>query len=285
MPAAASEAPVAIPCGPPPRGMSCIPGGLFLRGSSNGPRNERPPAMVWLQTFYMDLNEVTYAEYCACVSAGKCPRSGPRYKDFNRPRQPINGVSWHDAVAYCRYQGKQLPTEAQWEKAARGTDGRRYPWGNGHATCALAVIKDKSGRSCGVRKKGRKPEKGRPLKIGSRPPTIHGLYDMAGNSWEWVWDWYSKSYSECGDDCLGVDPKGPCQGRTRCSGHRYKIVRGGSWYWDASFATTTFRRRHVPSNRPFHHFGFRCACSIEQAQQLAATEHPDDAVRGGGTAR
>ena len=259
-----SHFPEIRPCADAPRGMSCIPGGPFLRGSDEGPKSARPSATVWVQTFYMDQNEVTVAEYKRCVKRGKCEKSGPRYADFSRPRQPINGVSWFEARAYCQVHGKHLPTEAEWEKAARGVDGRLYPWGNEPATCERAVIKDERGRSCGVRKRGRSPKKGRVWVVGEKPPTLHGLYDMAGNSYEWVADWYSESYHSCGDDCLGVNPRGPCRGADRCSKHAHKVVRGGSWYWPASHATTVYRRRHVPSNRPFHHFGFRCAASVEE---------------------
>ena len=266
--ALADDKPSPVACESAPDAMACIAGGAFTRGSNAGPKNEQPEASIWLQTFYMDVQEVTSAEYKACVKAKKCPRSGPAYNDFSRPKQPINGISWHDAVAFCESVGKQLPTEAQWEKAARGTDARLYPWGNEEATSELAVIKDRRGRSCGVKKIGSKPNTGRTFEIGSKPVALHGLYDMSGNSWEWVADWYSKSYESCGEACEGVDPKGPCNGASECKGHHFKIVRGGSWYWDASYATTTYRRRHFPKNRPFHHFGFRCAATVEQAQAI-----------------
>jgi len=245
-------------------GMSCIPGGAFTRGHDEGPKHARPAAEVYVETFYMDQNEVTVAEYKRCVREKKCPKSGPRYADFNRPKQPINGVSWYDAVAYCQARGKHLPTEAEWEKAARGTDQRLYPWGNEPATCERAVLKDERGRGCGVKKRGKHPEKSRVWEVGQKPPTLHGLYDMAGNSFEWVADWHSKDYTACGEACLGVNPKGPCQGAETCPKHSHKVVRGGSWYWGPPYATTIFRRRHVPSNRPFHHFGFRCAASLEE---------------------
>jgi sulfatase modifying factor 1 len=155
-------------CENPPPGMQCIPGGLFLRGSDSDQHvckqrfgetlryrpNARPSAQVWLETFYMDIFEVTYAEFAACIKAKTCSRRpadnrwGPRYTDFSRPRQPITGVSWYQAVEYCQWKGKSLPTEAQWEKAARGPDGEQHPWGNEPATCERAVIKDpKLGRS------------------------------------------------------------------------------------------------------------------------------------------
>jgi len=261
-----------LPCQSPPGGMSCIPGGPFVRGSNDGPENTRPRDRVWVQTFLMDINEVTYGEYQACHKAGKCPKAHPLYLDFNRPRQPMNGVSWYAASQYCHAHGKRLPTEAEWEKAARGTDERLYPWGNEPATCDRAVIKGRKGRGCGVKKKGSQPDKGRPWVVGSFPPGIHGLHDMAGNSWEWVSDWYTKSYSDCGVDCQGVNPKGPCGGKKPCPGHRRKIVRGGSWYWPASHATTIFRRPHYPSNKPFHHFGFRCAVDLSGTEALKVRE-------------
>jgi len=250
-------------------GMACIPGGAFLRGSNAGPEHSTPQATIWLQTFYMDLYEVTVEAYDACVAAKKCKRARTIYNDFSRPRQPKVGVSWYDAVHYCEAQGKKLPTEAEWERAARGTDGRLYPWGDAVATCDEAIIMNSKGkRSCGVDKKGKRPDKGRTFEVGSRAPTLYGLYDMAGNSWEWVWDWYSKSYESCGDACQGINPLGPCDGEKRCRGHRRRVVRGGSWYWPASYATTIWRRSHVPSNDPYHHFGFRCAATASQASVL-----------------
>ena len=257
-----------LDCDEGPEEMGCIPGGAFIRGSDEGPENARPRADIWIQTFWMDRNEVTYAEYKACEKAGECPRSGPQYLDFDRPQQPINGISWFDAQAYCGAQGKRLPTEAEWEKAARGTDGRLYPWGDEEATCELAIIKGEEGRGCGLLKKGKKPETGRVWPVGSRAPNQFGLYDMSGNSFEWVADWYTRSYEECGEACQGLDPKGPCDGAEDCPGYKHKIIRGGSWYWPAEKATTIFRRAHVPRNQPFHHFGFRCAADLEQASRV-----------------
>lgn len=257
-----------VSCFTPPKGMACIEGGYFIRGSDDGPKNTRPKARIWLETFYMDLYEVTFEEYQSCVRAGKCNPSGPQYKDFSRPRQPIVGVSWYDADKYCKAMGKHLPTESEWEKAARGPDGDLYPWGNQPATCERAIIMDKTGRGCGVKKLGGHPEKGRTWEVGSRPPGHYGLFDMAGNSWEWVADWYSDSYYACGEDCFGVNPKGPCKGAETCPGRNMKIVRGGSWYWPSEYATAIYRRPHYPNNKPFHHFGFRCAASVEEARKL-----------------
>ncbi|MFY0536077.1 formylglycine-generating enzyme family protein [Nannocystis pusilla] len=267
-------APAPIAClDPPPPGMACIPAGWFIRGSDTGPEHARPQARVWLQTYYLDLNEVTYAEYKACVKAKGCdPKGGPAYSDFDRPKQPVNGVNWFHAEGYCKAQGKRLPSEAQWEKGARGPDGALHPWGDEPATCERAILKDETGRGCGVKKQGSKPDTGRPWEVGSRAPGRYGLYDMSGNSWEWVADWFTRSYAECGADCEGIDPLGPCakdgEVARECPGKLRKIVRGGSWYWDASYATGVWRRPHFPSNRPFHHFGFRCAANAREAEAL-----------------
>lgn len=274
-------APAPIACAEAPVGMACVPAGPFLRGSDDGPENTRPAARVWLQTYYMDLNEVTYAEYKACVKARRCDPSGPGYTDFDRPRQPINGIRWFDADKYCKAQGKRLPSEAQWEKAARGPDGAMHPWGDAPATCERAIIKDETGRSCGVKKLHSKPETGRPFEVGSRPAYRYGLFDMAGNSWEWVADWYARDYAECGADCVGVEPRGPCQGAETCAGFKRKLVRGGSWYWDAAHATAIYRRPHWPENQPFHHFGFRCAASPGEAAALSGAGAGPGSAAGG----
>jgi formylglycine-generating enzyme required for sulfatase activity len=251
--------------------MACISGGWFLRGADRGPKNARPQARIWLDTFYMDRTEVTVEAFDACVASGKCAAARTVYEDFSRPRQPKVGVSWFDAVRFCRAQGKHLPTEAEWEKAARGSDGRLYPWGDERATCARAVIEDRRGRSCGVRKQGREPHKGRTFEVASRAPNPFGLHDMSGNAWEWVADWYSSSYARCGAACTGDNPRGPCDGAEHCPGHFDRVVRGGSWYYGAEMATAIYRRPHAPTNRPYHPFGFRCAASTDERRALALT--------------
>jgi len=257
------------PCEDAPANMACVPGGPFVRGTDDGPENARPRGTIALQTFYMDLFEVTIAEYKACVAAGECPKGGPFYPDFSRPHQPIVGVTWFGARTFCAKKGKHLPTEAQWEKAARGPDGAAFPWGDEKATCRRSVIKDKQGRSCGTpMQRSSTPYKGRTFVVGSRPAGAYGLFDMAGNAWEYVADWYTPSWTACGKDCDGVDPKGPCGGADDCPGFREKLVKGGSWYWESHWAAGWVRRPQPPTNRPFHHFGFRCAASVEEATKL-----------------
>jgi formylglycine-generating enzyme required for sulfatase activity len=235
------------------------------------PVNHHPAAQVWVQTFYMDVTEVTFEAYKACEKAGRCDKAGPRYGDFSRPLQPMIGANWYDARKYCEAMGKHLPTEAEWELAARGPEGATEPWGDEPATCERAVIMDEKGRrSCGIQKSGDNPEKGRTWEVAQKPAGRHGLFDMVGNAEEWTADWYASSFTKCGDACLGEDPRGPCAGADTCPGHVYKVVKGGSWFWPASCATGYNRRPHFPANQPYHHFGFRCAASVDEAQKLGA---------------
>jgi formylglycine-generating enzyme required for sulfatase activity len=267
-------------------GMACIPGGAFTRGSeaprvckqgevSSIPKdkpNHRPVQSVIVQTFYMDKTEVTYEAYQNCVKAKKCTPAKPSYADYNRPNQPMVGMNWYDANKFCNAMGKHLPTDAEWEKAARGPDGELYPWGNEESSCGNSVLKDDRGRSCGVRKlKGSGPAKGRTLEVMSKPAGRYGLYDMIGNAEEWTSDWYTRNWEKCGADCAGIDPRGPCgdqPAEKACKGYNRKSVRGGSWYWPSDCATSWTRRPHFPSNSPYHHFGFRCAATVDQAAVL-----------------
>ncbi|MBR4984240.1 MAG: formylglycine-generating enzyme family protein [Proteobacteria bacterium] len=284
-------------CLSPIEGMSCIPGGSFVRGSDNDPHkhcdqssynkaymskeqkeaknyvNTNPAMTIWMQTYYMDVTEVTNEAYKACIAAGKCEKDGPKYVDFDAPKQPITGLSWYNAKKFCEAQGKHLPTEAEWEKAARGENGDIYPWGNEAASCDNAVVMDSRGRSCGeIKRKGKNPEKGRVLEVCSKGKSRYGLCDMMGNAEEWVADWYTNNWADCGADCTGINPKGPCGGDAdkdgKCGKYRHKAVRGGSWYWPAEHATGIHRRSHVPSNDPAHHFGFRCAATQEEMIKL-----------------
>ena len=202
----------------------------------------------------MDITEVTAGDYRACVTAGKCKRAGPRYKGFSKKQQPIVGVSWYDARDFCAWKGKRLPTEAEWEKAARGPDGERYPWGNEKPSCKRTVYKAAATNGCG---------RGTTWPVKSRPVGRYGLYDMAGNAWEWVADWYAPNYAACGAQCQGSNPRGPCDGKAPCKGYTTKVVRGGSWWWNWRYVSSTWRRYHRPENRPFHHFGFRCASDVK----------------------
>ena len=223
-------------CPPAPTGMACIPGGTFLRGSNDGPANSRPQASIDVSTFFMDLYEVTYAEYKACEKAHKCAPANPLYQDFNRPKQAMTGMTWYDAVQFCQAHGKHLPTEAEWEKAARGVDGRKYPWG--------AAPPDNTRARFGVGYNATVP-------VGSFPrgASPYGVLDMSGNVWQWVSSVY-RDYPYRSDD-----------GRESLDSPEVRSTRGGSHDWPVEGITTTNRGQNV-SRAPrsgHHNIGFRCA--------------------------
>jgi sulfatase modifying factor 1 len=250
-----------------PSDMKCISGGKFIRGSNKisrdedhwgrhgrlRVRDEYPREKIYISTFYMDTYEVTFSQYRKCMKAGACTKARPNYRGYSRPKQPMLGANWYQARAYCRWKGKRLPTEMEWEKSARGVNGNIYPWGNSRADCSKAIIKYRGKKGCGT---------GRTWNVGTRGPYQYGLYDMAGNAHEWVNDWYSKSYDKCGINCRKKDPRGPCNGADKCPGYKLKSVRGGSWWWSGIYARASNRRGHYPKNKPYHHYGFRCAKSV-----------------------
>jgi len=207
-----------------------------------------------VSTFYLDRHEVTNREYEACEQAGACEKTRHLlfgWSAFQGPEQPAIAVTWDHADAYCRYAGKRLPTEAEWEKAARGGQrGWLYPWGNDAAGCDRAHV-----AGCG-------PDTTRP--VGSLPAGAYGVFDMAGNGYEWVNDWASACYrgcgGECGDECDGLDPQGPCGGGPFCGWRKRRVLKGGSWYWPADMARGSWRRAELPESGA-HRLSFRCASS------------------------
>lgn len=185
---------------------------------------------------------MTNAQYNKCVQAGACTASAYASDSrFNGDNQPVVGVDWSQAQAYCQWAGRQLPTEAQWEKAARGTDGQIYPWGNQPATCEYAVMDDGSSSGCG------KGDAAWP--VGSKPKgaSPYGALDMAGNVWEWVTDWYDAKYYA---SAPLRNPLGPSSGQVR-------VLRGGSWNSVQIHARAASRYLNAPDNRSSL-IGFRC---------------------------
>jgi formylglycine-generating enzyme required for sulfatase activity len=248
--------------------MACVDGGTFILGASDGQSDELVPAEVSVDTFYMDLREVTNDQFDACVQAGRCSRP-MRYRDFMSPTQPRVAVSWNDAVACCEMNGKRLPTEAEWERAASGPGHTRFPWGDEPGGCEKAHVTDRRGHGCG---------RDTTLPVGSMPAGHFGLFDMAGNVHEWVADWYSPCLrgceGECGDACFGRNPRGPCNGAASCPGRTKRSIRGGSWYWPEERARTTARRGAEPANTANHRFGFRCAGDLEPTGAVVESATP-----------
>jgi formylglycine-generating enzyme required for sulfatase activity len=216
--------------------MVLIPEGEFTMGSDNGDSDEKPVHTVYLNDFYIDRYEVTNALYKVCVTEGACnkPQNTGNYDNPNYADHPVVYVDWNMAQAYCEWRGAQLPTEAQWEKAARGIDERTYPWGEG-ISCSKANYLGCVGDT--------KP-------IGSYESNIspYGVYDMAGNVWEWVADWYSEKYDQ---NSSAENPLGPDSGQ-------YRVLRGGAWNQDEYLLRTSARLGSEPSD-VYLSFGFRCA--------------------------
>jgi formylglycine-generating enzyme required for sulfatase activity len=216
-----------------PRDRVVIPAGPFTEGSTRGDEDERPARKVTVKSFAIDRTEVTRDDYAGCVAAGKCKPTSDRPTSGGaagpEAKLPVTGVDWNDAQAYCKFAGGRLPSEAEWEKAARGTDGREYPWGN-QLDCARANWGNFEGEGpCA----GKNP--GHPVAVGQYPSgaSPYGLLDMGGNVWEWVADKYDQ------------DP-----GR--------RVVRGGSCCSFFVGPRSANRNAWAPEHRDGD-LGFRCA--------------------------
>jgi formylglycine-generating enzyme required for sulfatase activity len=236
--------------------MVAVPAGPFMMGSGPAEKSadadERPAHRVTLKAFYIDRFEVTEAQYRRFLAETRgshrlCERNEPPSKEHTPSREtwtetdrgtaqmPVVGVDWFDAFSYCAWAGKRLPSEAEWEKAARGTEEWTYPWGD----------RFEKGRANSW-------EQGRKLRLpvgtfesGASP---FGAEDMAGNVWEWVSDWYAPKWYL---DSPKEDPAGPASGS-------FRAVRGGSCLSDLRGVRTTVRDGNDPAGR-YSNFGFRCA--------------------------
>jgi len=225
-------APTSAPASDP--GMVYIEGGEFTFGSDEGKEDESPQQTIHIDAFNIDIHPVTCAEYREFIDAAghRPPRN---WKDGHIPSgredHPVVWVSWHDAVAYAEWAGKRLPTEMEWEKAARGTDGRDYPWGNEFDSGKCNSKEANLGETSPV---GQFPE-------GASP---NGTLDMAGNVWEWTADWYDAYRGSVYElDRFGTT---------------YRVFRGGSWFDGADAVRTATRNSGMP-DFSFSTIGFRCA--------------------------
>lgn len=221
--------------------MVAIPAGDFFMGCNETEDkqcdgDEKPGRTVYLDAFSIDKYEVTVADYRRCVEGGRCspdgltPFASCNWDKSERADHPINCVDWSQAQQYCQWAGKRLPSEAEWEKAARGPDGLVYPWGN-----------QWDGSEANVGSGGTVP-------VGSYPPgRNYAVYDMAGNVWEWVQDWYDDNYYR---RAPRRNPKGPDSEQSR-------VLRGGSWITLPWLARAAGRYRSDPGGGV--DIGFRCA--------------------------
>jgi len=231
-----------------PNAMVLIPAGEFLMGTDERLPDEGPAHKVTLPAYYIDKYEVTNLQYRKFNEATR-RRSPAHWRNRTYPRgkadHPVTNVSWYDARDYCQWAGKRLPSEAEWEKAARGSDGRTYPWGNefdiARANTPLrwsAIGREGDTTPVGAFEGGVSP---------------YGVYDMSGNVWEWTASWYL-----------------PYPGNTRASesyGKRYRVLKGGSWF-DCSFyrcgiSAPVFNRAFFSPKTRNDSFGFRCARDAE----------------------
>jgi sulfatase modifying factor 1 len=240
--------------------MVKIPAGWFLMGSSKKVDHsayppELPQRKFWVDAYEIDKFEVTTVQLLRFVLAtNRPPLLDWRYDGGNfqeaMASHPVMHVSWYDADAYCRWAGKRLPTSAEWEKAARGEDGRIYPWGNQPAGLSRANF-GRTGLSGPVRD--------RPERLLLYPPIIsvdkyengvspYGVYQMAGNVAEWTADWYDANYYKTAPD---RNPKGPAQGTQ-------KAFRGGGWI-DSTPTVRAAQRNGADPNTKMNWLGFRCA--------------------------
>ena len=223
--------------------MVLIPAGEFTMGSEKGDDDEQPMHRVFLDNFYLDKFEVTNGRFAKFVEVIHSePPWG--FKDKETPvlqaDQSVRWVNWMDAVGYCLWAGKRLPTEAEWEKAARGTDGRVYPWGNEPPTPAQAVFGLKDGDETVARPdnhaKGQSP---------------YGVHDLAGNLYEWTGDWYDEQFYTTNPT---VNPRGPMEGTA-------KVQRGGSYTNTPYRLRSSFRTKGDPTEHE-PNVGFRCAQDV-----------------------
>jgi formylglycine-generating enzyme required for sulfatase activity len=226
--------------------MILVPAGEFMMGSEEGGFDEKPPRRVYVDAFEINQYEVTQHEYIEFVRATGHRSPFSRYlkniESFNDQNQPVIYVTWEDADAYCRWRGGRLPTEAEWEKAAKGSSESAWPWGSEPKPVFANFL-------------GAEDQIYYTAVVGSfeQDKSPFQIYDMAGNVREWVQDWYDEHYYK---HAPGRNPKGPDQGEM-------KTLRGGSWNDSAVSGRTSARMKMFPDYRDTT-VGFRCARSADR---------------------
>lgn len=253
-----TKPPVVEPAPVNDKDMVLVPEGEFTMGCDLDDEslcyNSKPAHKVFLNGFKIDKYMVTYRRYNACIEAGECTElfagaacnAGMPWNSDH----PVNCVDYKQAETFCAYDNKRLPTEAEWEKAARGTDGRIFPWGNEAPSCDLAVMNQKvegetMGPGCGA---------GTTRPVGSKPKgaSAYGVMDMAGNLFEWTSDWFSLEYYKTSPY---RNPQGPDNGKK-------KVIRGSSWLLRTEAgAASNLRTDYSPLGQGYV-VGFRCASDI-----------------------
>ncbi len=222
--------------------MALIPHGEFTMGDAM--HYDSPPHQVVLDAYYIDKYEVSNARYAKFMEA--TGHAAPAYWDnrtLNKPKQPVVGVNWFDATAFCGWEGKRLPTEAEWEKAAKGPDANHYPWGHEYA-------EEKSNCCQNVRTTS---------DVDAYPEGAsgYGVLNMGGNVYEWVQDWYDPKYFK---KSQALNPRGPEKAYKWGAMGEMKVLRGGSWFAPSSSQHTSHRFWNKPENNSYGiGLGFRCA--------------------------
>ena len=226
-----------------PENMVLVPRGEFIMGSQE--HQDEHPHNVVVDAYYIDKYEVSNKEYKDFMKATGHP--APAYWDdprLSKPEQPVVGVNWYDGSAFCEWKGKRLPTEAEWERAAKGPDGNgHYPWGH-----TLDDTKANYGQNVGMT-----------TAVDSYPSGVsgYGAYNMAGNVFEWVSDWYDPTYFNVSP---ALNPQGPATGLNFANQGPVKVLKGGSWLAPASSLHSSHRFWNQPENNSYGvGLGFRCA--------------------------
>ncbi len=241
----------------PPDGMVLIPAGEFEMGSNDAEAHayEQPVHTVYVDAFYMDKYEVTVGQYMAFVQATdhRAPNWNSVAKYSPTDEHPIIFVSWHDAMAYAAWAGKRLPTEAEWEKAARGgLSGQTYPWGDAAP----------NGTQCNFADQTADDGYEHTAPVGRYPANGYGLYDMAGNVWEWCLDEYDADFyagSPRDNPFSGGAITEAISNFTNVTSSR--VLRGGSWNDSAQAVRVAYRGRPAPTDT-YNDYGFRCAMAV-----------------------